>query len=67
MIIDCDRCVMQHTTACDDCVVGALMRIPGPLTLADAEAKALEALSEAGLVSPLRLIEREGEPETAAG
>jgi len=67
VIIDCDRCVMQHTAACEDCVVGALMRNPGPLTLVDAQAEALEALSEAGLVSPLRLIEREGESETAAG
>ena len=25
MLIDCDQCAMQHTSACDDCVVTFLL------------------------------------------
>ena len=37
MIIDCADCRMQHTEACDDCVVTALMGPGGVLELADAD------------------------------
>lgn len=63
MLIDCDRCSMRDTTACDDCVVGVLLSIgPGPLELDDEERHALDTLSEAGLVPKLRLVD----PPTAA-
>lgn len=68
MLIDCDRCSMRDTTACDDCVVGVLLAIgPGPLELDDDEREALDALSDAGLVPRLRLVERPDPPAAAAG
>ncbi len=67
MIIDCDRCVMQHTAACDDCVVSALIGLTAPVELGDDEGLALGALSDAGLVAPLRLVEPGEDRETAAG
>ncbi len=67
MIIDCDRCVMQHTAACDDCVVSALIGLTAPVELEDDEDLALGVLSDAGLVAPLRLVEHREGPETAAG
>jgi hypothetical protein len=74
MLIDCDRCVMQHTSACDDCVVSVLLAgldagdTPAPsrgrVELDDGEAEALRNLADAGLVSPLRLVVRD---ERSAG
>jgi hypothetical protein len=61
MEIDCERCEM-HGIGCRDCVITRLQPrnaagfstvAPGHLT--EAEAKALEVLAAAGLVSPLRL------------
>ena len=68
MLIDCDRCSMRDTTACDDCVVGVLLSIgPGPLEIDDTEKRALEALSEVGLVPRLRLVADRPPPAAAAG
>ena len=68
MLIDCDRCSMRDTTACDDCVVGVLLAIgPGPLELDDTEREALDVLSDAGLVPRLRLVERPDPPTAATG
>jgi hypothetical protein len=70
MIIDCAECVMQHTTACDDCVVTVLLEQlpePAPLDLAGDEAQALSNLADAGLVAPLRLVPRVDGSEAAAG
>jgi hypothetical protein len=68
MLIDCDRCSMRDTTACDDCVVGVLLSIgTGPLEIDDVERDALDALSEAGLVPRLRLVEEPEPPTAAAG
>ena len=67
MIIDCDECVMQHTSACDDCVVTVLLaghapRQSGPtlrrVELDDAETDAIDNLADAGLVPRLRLLKR---------
>ncbi len=60
MRIDCDECVMQHTDACDDCVVTFLVnRRPGePVVIDDAEARAMRLLGGAGLVPRLRLVPR---------
>jgi hypothetical protein len=55
-LIDCADCVMQHTAACDDCVVSFIVgREPGTAIVIDVEeARALRNLSGAGLVPELR-------------
>lgn len=60
--IDCDECVMQGTSACDDCVVTFIVnRAPGDAVVIDAaEERALRALRDAGLVPGLRLRRRTG-------
>jgi hypothetical protein len=58
---------MQQTAACDDCVVGVMLNEGSPIEFADAELAALDHLAEAGLVSPIRLVSRSGEPEAATG
>jgi hypothetical protein len=61
MIIDCDSCVVAHTDACDDCIVTALCEHGGMLELGRSEKAAIDAMSDVGLVAPLRLvIEHEG-------
>ena len=63
MIIDCDQCQMQDTTACRDCVVGSLLHtMAGPIELDEDQADALDILAEHGLVPELRLV-----PRTASG
>lgn len=54
--IDCAECAMQHTAACDECVVSFIVgREPGEAIVIDvAEARALRNLSGAGLVPELR-------------
>jgi hypothetical protein len=54
--IDCDTCVMQHTAACDDCVVTYLCERPveQAVVIDMADFKAMRALAEAGLVPKLR-------------
>jgi hypothetical protein len=54
--IDCRECVMQHTAACEDCVVTFIVgREPGEAIVFDvAEERALRTLSSAGLVPALR-------------
>jgi len=56
MVIDCAECVMQGTTACDDCVVSVVCgREAHDAVVFDAsEAHALRLLSSAGLVPVLR-------------
>ena len=59
MRIDCDECVMQHTAACLDCVVGHLLRDAlGPIEVDREQVAALEALADVGLVPHLRLVRR---------
>lgn len=61
MLIDCNECHMQHTTACQDCVVTHVLRdVAGPLEVDGEQAEALEILADVGLVAPLRLV-RSGE------
>lgn len=61
MVIDCDECAMQHTTACRDCVVAHLLRdLAGPIELDETRVEALDILAEAGLVPGLRLVRRTG-------
>lgn len=69
MLIDCDQCAMQHTAACEDCIVTALLgHDAGPVVLGEIEATALQNLAEAGMVAPLRLVRRDpGDRDAAAG
>lgn len=57
MIIDCDRCEMRNI-ACDDCVVSVLLGAPPEGEIGEAEAGALRALADGGLVPPLRMRPR---------
>ena len=50
---------MQHTEACSDCVVTALAGPGGILELAEDERSALDAMSQIGLIAPIRLAPRE--------
>lgn len=62
LVIDCDRCVMQHTDACDDCVVTFICnRQPDEAVVVDvAEERALRLMGDAGLVPRLRHRRRTG-------
>jgi len=56
LTIDCDRCSLRATAACDDCVVTFLLgREPDDAVVIDAdEARAMRMLGRAGLVPSLR-------------
>jgi hypothetical protein len=59
MLIDCDRCIRQHTVACHDCLVTHLLSdLAGPLRVDEGQTEALEVLAECGLVPELRLVPR---------
>ena len=62
LTIDCDQCSLQHTDACDDCVVSFLLdREPQDAVVIDAdEARAIRMLEQAGLVPSLLFTERAG-------
>lgn len=62
LTIDCDQCVMQHTQACDDCVVTFLCtpRTEQAVVIEVAEVRALRLLAGSGLAPPLRLHRRTG-------
>jgi hypothetical protein len=54
--ISCDDCRMQHTAACQECVVSFICdHDPGGAVVIDvAEVRALRLLDRSGLVPPLR-------------
>ena len=62
MTISCDDCTMQHTSACDDCVVTFICgREPDDAVVIDAtEVRAVRLLSDAGLVPKLRYVRHAG-------
>ncbi len=62
MNIDCGECRMQHTSACDDCVVTFTVgREPGEAVVIDVEEeRAVRLLARAGLVPQLRHDRRAG-------
>ena len=62
LTIDCDRCTLQGTDACDDCVVTFLLgRDPDDAVVIDAdEARAMRMLERAGLVPCLRYTDATG-------
>lgn len=71
MIIDCNDCLMQNTSACDDCIVTVLLQLDrredSPLELDRSEADALDHLADAGLVPRLRLIPKPRSQPVAPG
>lgn len=68
MIIDCDTCVMDGTSACADCIVPVLLSgTSGTIEVGVEEESALRNLSEAGLVAPLRLIPRDPDQDAVTG
>ena len=62
LTIDCDSCVMQHTSACDDCLVTFICsRDKDEAVVIDVgEVRALRLLSESGLVPGLKHRRRTG-------
>jgi hypothetical protein len=62
LTIDCDRCTLHGTNACDDCVVTFLLgRDPDDAVVIDAdEARAMRMLERAGLVPSLRFTNAAG-------
>lgn len=67
MIIDCDTCVMDGTSACADCIVPVLLAgTGGRIEVDEDEEQALRNLSDAGLVAPLRLVPRRADHDDAA-
>jgi hypothetical protein len=56
LVISCDTCVMQHSNACDDCLVTALCgRSEDEAVVFDIEEqRALRLLSNVGLVPTIR-------------
>jgi hypothetical protein len=60
LTIECDRCSLQGTEACRDCVVTFLLdREPEDAVVIDAEEeRAMRLLERAGLVPSLRFAER---------
>lgn len=54
--IDCDACIMQHTPACDDCVVTYLCEreVEQAVVIQIEDLRAMRALAQAGLVPDLR-------------
>ncbi|HLV90384.1 MAG TPA: hypothetical protein VKZ47_04845 [Acidimicrobiia bacterium] len=55
MLIDCDHCALQGTSACDDCVVTFLIGST-PVDLTDNQTEAVDNLAAEGLVPRLRLV-----------
>ncbi|MBA2561065.1 MAG: hypothetical protein H0V07_14490 [Propionibacteriales bacterium] len=56
MVIDCDHCSMRGV-GCGDCMVTVLLGGPPVgVPLADDERRAIDALAEAGLIPPLRMV-----------
>jgi hypothetical protein len=62
LLISCDECVMEGTSACSDCVVTFLCdRAPEDAVIIDVvEARALRLLQEGGLAPALRHRRRTG-------
>jgi hypothetical protein len=60
MIVSCDDCAMNGTSACDDCVITFILkREPGDAVVVDAEEeRALRTLGEHGLVPQLRHLSK---------
>lgn len=67
VIVDCDRCLVKSPRACGDCVVTVLLGSPpAGIEIDPDEMRALAALSDSGLVPPLRLVTAVTEPDIQA-
>jgi len=55
MIVDCDTCAVRGS-ACRECVVSVVLGGPVDLQLGICEQRAIDVLSDAGLVPRLRLV-----------
>jgi hypothetical protein len=62
LVIDCDECVMQGTSTCDDCVVTFVCdrSADQPVVVGVEEVRAVRLLERAGLVPALRHVRRAG-------
>lgn len=60
MLIDCDQCQLQHTAACEDCVVSYLLDIDdgGPVVVDVDTERALRTMHSAGLTPSTRYTPR---------
>ena len=60
--ISCDDCLMQHTTACADCVVTFVCDRSegGPVVMDAPDARVVHLLGERGLMPRLRQVRRTG-------
>ena len=68
VVVDCDRCLVKSPSACGDCVVTVLLGAPpAGIEIDAAEMRALDALSDSGLVPPLRLVTAVTERDVRAG
>ena len=68
MIIDCDTCVMDGTSACSDCIVPVLLAgTSGRIEVDADEEEAIRNLADAGLVAPLRLVPKRPDHGAASG
>lgn len=58
MRIDCDDCAMQHTAACDDCIVTVLLNRPADdaVVFDLDEERAIRALQRGGLAPATRFL-----------
>ncbi|HVL97940.1 MAG TPA: hypothetical protein VM324_01435 [Egibacteraceae bacterium] len=57
MQIDCGECAMQHTDACQDCIVTYLLDRPEGAVVFDAdEQRAIRALQDGGLAPRSRFV-----------
>lgn len=64
LVVDCGRCVVRSFSACQDCFVTVLLGAPSQEQEFDAdEVSAIQALSDAGMVPPLRLVVATESPE----
>ncbi|MDP8970989.1 MAG: hypothetical protein M3N52_10940 [Actinomycetota bacterium] len=68
MRIDCDECLMQHTEACQDCIVTFLLDRPAGAVVLDVdEEHAVRTLQAAGLTPGSRFLPREHSPSAPGG
>ena len=66
MLIDCGSCAMRDI-ACSECVVTHFLGLPEQRELREREERALEVLSGAGLVPPLRMTPEETRTQRRTG
>jgi hypothetical protein len=67
LVIDCDVCSMRGL-GCGDCMVTVLLGGPPyGVALDDTERRAIDALADAGLIPPLRMVQSLDPPAQVSG